>query len=440
MGLFSGVIGGSAMPDLESLGIEKAPQRGRDSEAAYIVRQNAMLKATAFILGALLVLFLILSLTVLEVNVQRKSTLKAKIEMRHEQIGDHRDIVRKDLAVQNALQEEMNELQMVREARASLGALLGRYMEDMDQTMEAHAQGDIKLMKGVRVLHDRFAKHLKILMDHVYREVKKEQDQAQTEMKQVGDDIEKEASEEENEETKYEKDMQDEPEKDEMEKETEEASIVPAAEGDDASVPPVSELAATGKDDVDMDTTIRRQLSNFFTKFHEAQSYRLEPAVYQDWTKFWDTEVVKMLEDSTTEEAGKARADLVEKMKKKIGEQIKLAYTEQQGPPQRFFEQVLDSNHALQPELMTALSDLEQKMNLPSAEKPTEKKHKPLEIVAELEKIAEKHVKLPLKWMWTDDKDELPEFNEEESYDQATKEDDTAAKDDGKEEDKAADA
>merc|ERR1711959_299509 len=242
-----GVIGGSAMPDLESLGIEKAPQRGRDSEAAYIVRQNAMLKATAFILGALLVLFLILSLTVLEVNVQRKSTLKAKIEMRHEQIGDHRDIVRKDLAVQNALQEEMNELQMVREARASLGALLGRYMEDMDQTMEAHAQGDIKLMKGVRVLHDRFAKHLKILMDHVYREVKKEQDQAQTEMKQVGDDIEKEASEEENEETKYEKDMQDEPEKDEMEKE--EASIVPAAEGDDASVPPVSELAATGKDD-----------------------------------------------------------------------------------------------------------------------------------------------------------------------------------------------
>merc|ERR1711998_70382 len=193
-------------------------------------------------------------------------------------------------------------------------------------------------------------------------------------MKQVGDDIEKEASEEENEETKYEKDMQDEPEKDEMEKETEEASIVPAAEGDDASVPPVSELAATGKD-VDMDTTIRRQLSQFFTKFHEAQSYRLEPAVYQDWTKFWDTEVVKMLEDSTTEEAGKARADLVEKMKKKIGEQIKLAYTEQQGPPQRFFEQVLDSNHALQPELMTALSDLEQKMNLPSAEKPTEKKH-----------------------------------------------------------------
>ena len=37
------------------------------------------------------------------------------------------------------------------------------------------------------------------------------------------------------------------------------------------------------------------------------------------------------------------------------------------------------------------------RMNLPSAEKPTEKKHKPLEIVAELEKIAEKHVKLPLK-------------------------------------------
>merc|ERR1711896_119538 len=89
--------------------------------------------------------------------------------------------------------------------------------------------------------------------------------------------------------------------------------------------------------------------------------------------------------------------------------------TEQQGPPQRFFEQVLDSNHALQPELMMALSDLEQKMNLPSAEKPTEKKHKPLEIVAELEKIAEKHVKLPLKWMWTDDKDELPEFKEDDT-------------------------
>ena len=45
--------------------------------------------------------------------------------------------------------------------------------------------------------------------------------------------------------------------------------------------------------------------------------------------------ILYLYADSTTEEAGKARADLVEKMKKKIGEQIKLAYTEQQGPPQR---------------------------------------------------------------------------------------------------------
>jgi hypothetical protein len=346
--------------------------------------------------------------------VQRKNTLKAKALMRNEEVVSHRDIVRKDLAVQNALQEEMNELNMVREARASLGALLGRYMEDMDQTMEKHAQGDIKLMKGVRVLHDRFAKHLKRLMDHVYNEVKKEHEAAEGEMQKVAVDINKEAKEEEDQEDKYEKEMQDEPDKEEMEHEAEAETSLPPDSAADATAEATK--AGTGSEE----ETIRKQLSTFFTKFREAQGLRLQPDAFKDWSAFWETEVVKLMEESNTEEAGKARADLVEKMKKKIAEQPALAYVEStNGPPQRFFENVLDANHALEPELATAITELETKYNLPGEN--AGKKHRPLEIVSDLEKIAEKHPKLPLRWMWADDKDELPEFNEEESYDQAKK-------------------
>merc|ERR1711881_175709 len=117
----------------------------------------------------------ILAVTVLDVKVQRKSAVVAKMGKRQQEHWEHQDIIKKDLRLQEMLREEHNDAEMVKDARATMGALLKSYEKDIQK-----------------------------LIRQVYHASEKEQKTAEQAMGQVASDIAREA-----EEDHYEKELED---------------------------------------------------------------------------------------------------------------------------------------------------------------------------------------------------------------------------------------
>merc|ERR1712093_53045 len=386
---------------LRGISINATKVGGGDKEKAYIVRQNAMLRiALCIILGALFILG-ILAVTVLDVKVQRKSAGVAKMGKRQQEHWEHQDIIKKDLRLQEMLREEHNDAEMVKDARATMGALLKSYEKDIQKALSGSPAE-----KTVMGHHNKFATYLKKLIGQVYHASEREQKTAEQAMGQVASDIAREAKEDQSEEADYEKELEDMGEDvhaykivDEQGNTEMPETLMPEHQGDEAHEEHHYEEQSAEE--------IQQQLERFWKKADAAaETYKaLSDHQLKDIHQFYQDNVMKTLEAEDPESIDKTKLELDINTKltshglPKWDESMKTKYPEVMD----YVQEVIDHMHAkdMKPQLDKLREDIK------SDTKTV------MQGVAELEKLGIDG-NVPLHWMWLEE--QPVGFEEDEQY------------------------
>merc|ERR1711871_816328 len=394
----------SMLPDtanqaLKSIGIEQTKVGGGDKERAYIVKQNAMLKVGLTVFFVLAIFGSVLCFTVLDVKVQRRGTVMARLHMRQEQHRGHTDIIKKNLKLQNVLLEEKNDVDMIRDARATVGSLLASYHDDVMKALVTNK----KAQKEVEKHNKNSAKFLKKIIDDLFKQAKKEQKSADIAMEQVGASIGIEEKEDEAEEHAFKDDMTA------MGEDADElAAETPEPDAEDGVVPP-DETGAGETDETAAQEDVETNLQRFFKKADAAAAeYKhLEDDALEKIKAFRDEAATRMGESEDMEKFNKTKLEadadalLTQHGLKKWSESKKI------------FPEVTDYiddivDHKGYRQHKAEIEALREGMRGGTMTANT--------VVAELEKIDASNPAshIPLHWMWAEEAD--VGFEEDEAY------------------------
>lgn len=188
---------------LQSIGFQSTKVGGGDKERAYIIKQNQFLRIGLVVAAVLVILASILCFTVLDVKVQRRSTVFSKLAQRRMEHREHVELIEKQVKLQSILREEVNDADMIRDARATIGNLMTSYHDDLLNVLAKHPTAQ----KAVLGHNTKFQKFLKQLIDDLYKQARKEKAEAEAAMAQVGKNIAKEVGKDEEEEGEFKEEM-----------------------------------------------------------------------------------------------------------------------------------------------------------------------------------------------------------------------------------------
>lgn len=383
----------------EKIGIERTKMGGGDKDPAYVIKENMFMKIALAVMGALLLLAIILAITVLDVKLARHSTVVEHAHTRHEQHLGHRDTIKHDMKMQEILQDEIQDLDMVADARVAMASLLHSYMKDVDKTLAKHHEVHKVTKADMQAHGDRFGHKAKFLMNKLFKEMQTERNKAQKLMQEVSSEIQKEEHDDEQEHEDYDKYM-DEQGEHQGDSAGEEFHADDDEEAGDDSAESGHTDAAHEAEDPD---AVKKQLVRFFEKFNMAKMLNLQEHTVGGWQKFWETDVVPKMESDDVDAAATAKDENEKKMLEMINAAgVKAFNKEEHGEVFDYFSDLLDAGKA-----MRHKAELEA---LEAAHKSKSKKED--ELIAEIEKLGEKDV--PLAWLWEDEKD--PTFDQDEEY------------------------
>jgi hypothetical protein len=374
------------------MGIEKRKMGGGDKDPAYVIKENMFMKITLGVVAALVILAITLCFTVLDVRVARHDTVKEHAHLRHEQHHAHRDHIKKDMKLQEVLQDEIEDLGMIADARTTMASLLQSYKKDIEATMSKHHEVHRITKHEMEAHHDRFASKAKAVLNKVFHEMQQERNKAAKLQAELSGDIQKEEHEDETEHEEYDKYMDEHGEH--------------QGDGDGEEYHADDEAGDEEDDKSEHETDDpKAQLERFFKRWGEAKLLNLQEHTVGGWQKFWEVDVAPKQELEDADAAANAKTENEKKMHEMIGAAgIKPFNKEQHGEVYDYFEELLLAGKA-----MRHRAELDELM-----EHHSKKTKKEEEIIAALEKLGEKDV--PLGWMFDDPSEKEPVFDQDEEY------------------------
>lgn len=401
---------------LKVIGIEQTKVGGGDKERAYIIKQNAMLKVGLTVFGILMVLGAVLSFTVLDVKVHRRSTVMAKLHQRHEQHAGHTDMIKKDLKLQNVLREEKNDAEMIRDARATVGALLASYHDNVMDVLKVNPTAQ----KEVEKHNKNFAKYLAQILNDLFLQAKKEEKSADEALEQVNKNIVAEENKDEAEETEF-KDEMTAMGEDTKELEAEAAAEEGTGSGEDEGEMHDGHSAAEGdntkgaEDESVAGEDVQKQLTRFFAKADAAEKKygHLAESALEEVFAFREKNQKKVAEVNIEDATDKTKEDFDKTKLEEEGEALLkkhglTAWSEQK----TVFPEIVDyfddlADHRGYSKYKADIDAL--RSGIKNGDMTANK------VVAELEKLEGKSAGLiPLHWMWAEEAE--VGFDQDETY------------------------
>jgi len=145
-----------------------------DKTKAYVVRQNTCLKILLFTFSFLVLILIILSSTLYDVHVERRSKAHDAGHHRREEHALRMQMGRLGMRLQEHMKDEMRDMSMLREYRARLYRAVGEYQNKVRASMDEATGRDKNVQQLLTRLELELDEQLELAMRQLWQDVNTE--------------------------------------------------------------------------------------------------------------------------------------------------------------------------------------------------------------------------------------------------------------------------
>ena len=276
------------------VGVSATKAGAGEKEKAFIVRENAVLRAVLCLVLLGVVGVVVLFSTVYELHVARRGRVLSEVIHHKKEHLAHEALVRANLGLQQAPENAVEETQAMQEFRAYFEKTVGVSDDALDQLFQNQGVKPEVLAQAKQMQRD-FVKNVEVHLGKMLKRFQKRADEAEKEMAKISKRIEEQIQEDAEEDQKFEEKLEELGVTEEYAENVEDQYEDKQHEGQTEEQRKAEE-AAEHEDEAEIES----QVKDFFDRLAALDAPIIPPDTIKQWEQALDT-IVDTLGDSTKE-------------------------------------------------------------------------------------------------------------------------------------------